>query len=79
MNTFYERLIRFGALVHEASEINGEHYEELFTVIHPGHPVVSRERSITPSLLFAEECPVPIKRKVRAIMRKAFSRKAVVA
>ncbi len=71
MNAFYERLNRFGALVHEVSR-TGEHIEDMFTVVHPGHPVVSQTRRTTPKLEFEQNCPKPIRRQVRQILKQAF-------
>ncbi len=72
MNAFYERLYRFGALLSKASEQSGENIVDVVTVIHPGYPVVSHTRSTTPKLVFKQECPIYLRRKIRKIMRSAF-------
>ncbi len=74
MNAFYERLYVFGASVQAAAENSELPLAHLFTLVHPGFPVISRTKSVIPQLNFKEECPVPERRRIRQLLRKAFSR-----
>ena len=66
MNAFYQRLIRFGALLQQATLETGRPLEEYFTLLHPSHPVRSNPHQEHPLLEFNEDCPLPIRKKVRA-------------
>lgn len=78
MNAFYERLALFGASIAQVSEHWDRPVEELFTVVHPGHPIVSHERSTRPSIHFEQDCPIPVRRKVRQLLRKTFASRKLV-
>ncbi len=74
MNAFYERLSHFGMLINNASSSDSHNYADYFTVQHPSHPVVSSTKSVVPKLIFKEECPKDLRRKVRCLLRKSFER-----
>jgi hypothetical protein len=75
MNAFYERLKNFGASVQAASQRSGEPLEELFIIIHPGHPVVAHTRSTTPVIRFETGCPIQLRRKIRKLLKSAYRTK----
>lgn len=74
MNAFYERLTHFAQMVNDASKDEKYSYAQYFQVQHPSYPVVSRTRSLMPKLVFEDDCPTALRRKVRLLLKKSFNR-----
>ncbi|WP_158826578.1 hypothetical protein [Mucilaginibacter lacusdianchii] len=74
MNAFYERLMHFGEVIEDASQKASQSLSDYFIVQHPGFPVVSATNSIVPKLTFVDGTPALIRKKVRGLLKKSFSR-----
>lgn len=74
MNAFYERLAHFAEIIEHVSRNEKINLADHFTVVHPSYPVVSNTKRLVPKIHFEENCPKPVRQKIRMILRKAFNR-----
>lgn len=74
MNTFYNKLEKFGELVQDEVEKSGTPLDEQFSVVHPGVPMIGRKQKLTPELKFEQHCSLQERKRILQLYRKAFSK-----
>jgi len=74
MNAFYQKLTKFGTLVHSTSRAKKMDISNYFTVVHPAYPVVKDTDTARPAIRFEDKCPRAVKREVAGLWKMVFGR-----
>lgn len=72
MNSFYQKLTRFGTMVNTTSRERKMDMANYFTVLHPAYPVFNDNEQVKPAIQFSKRCPSAVKREVAQLWKSVF-------